>query len=243
MRTIATAMLLAGLASAPARAALVTVNDFSDIMFWTGSGTNEAALVLQFPTAVESGTATPTSIAWGYRWDDPTTTAADMVFALAGQVSGAGTPQPAAGADAQLAIDADYFSSMDAYFIRSFSYDQIGLPSPWSQDIRLMDNDFDNDLGIAFYTFAADPPDASGTWPMASGFSVSSVGMAGALLADGGWYGFLIQEYDVNFEFPATVTFTQPVSAVPEPSGVALLACGGAIVGAMAWRRRRQRAA
>jgi hypothetical protein len=33
------------------------------------------------------------------------------------------------------------------------------------------------------------------------------------------------------------------VAAVPEPSSIALLACGGAVVGAMAWRRRRQRAA
>lgn len=243
MRTRAMVVLFMALVAAPARAALVTVDDFSDILFWTGSGTNEAALVLQFPTAVESGTATPTSIAWGYRWDDPTASAADMVFALAGQITGSDAPQPVAGADARLAIDADYFSTMNAYFIKSFSYDQVGLPSPWSQDIRSMANDFDNDLGIAFYTFVANSPNASGAWPMASGFSVSSAGMAGALLADGGWYGFLIQEYDTNFEFPATVTFTQPVSAVPEPSGVALLACGGAIVGAMAWRRRRQRAA
>jgi hypothetical protein len=214
------------------------VNDFSDILFWTGSGTNEAALVLQFGAG-----ETPTSIAWGYRWDDPTSTVAEMVFALAGQITGAGAPQPVAGADGRLAIDADYFSSMNAYFIRSFSYDQIGLPGPWSQSIRSMANDFDNDLGIAFYTFVADPPNASGAWPMASAFNVASVGMAGALLADGGWYGFLIQEYDVNFDFPATATFAQPVSAVPEPSGVVLLACGGAIVGTLAWRRRRQRAA
>jgi hypothetical protein len=56
-------------------------------------------------------------------------------------------------------------------------------------------------------------------------------------LVDGGWYGFI--QADGN---AATLAFNQPVSAVPEPSGVALLACGGAIVGAMAWRRRRQRA-
>lgn len=225
VRTIAMIMLLVGLATVPARAELATVNDFSDILFWTGSGTNESALVLQFGAG-----ETPTSIAWGYRWDDPNTTAANMVFALA-------------GADARLAIDADYFSEWDAYFIRSFSYDQVGLPSPWSQATRSMANDFDNDLGIAFYTSVADPPNASGTWPTASGFSISAVGIAGAPLADGGWYGFLIQEYDANFAFPATVTLTQPVAAVPEPSSIALVGCGGSVFGAMAWRRRRQRAA
>lgn len=238
MRPIATVMLLVGLATVSARAELATVDDFSDILFWTGSGTNESALVLQFGAG-----ETPTSIAWGYRWDDPTTTAADMVFALAGEIAGSGTPQPVAGADARLAIDADYFMSMKDHLIKSFNYDQVGLPSPWSQAMRSMANDFDNDLGIAFYTFVADPPNASGAWPMASGFSLASVGMAGALLADGGWYGFLIQEYDANFALPATVTFAQPVSAVPEPSAIALVGCGGAVVGAMAWRRRRQRAA
>lgn len=225
MRTMATVMLLAGLATVPARAELATVSDFSDILFWTGSGTKKSTLVLQFGAG-----ETPTSIAWGYRWDDPTTTAADMVFALA-------------GADARLAIDADYFSNWNAYFINSFDYDQVGLPSPWSQGARSMANDFDNDLGIAFYTFVADPPNASGAWPMASGFSVASVGMADARLADGGWYGFLIQEYDANFAFPATVTFAQPVSAVPEPSGIALVGCGAAVGGAMAWRRRQRRGA
>lgn len=238
VRTIAMIVLLVGLATVPARAELATVNDFSDILFWTGSGTNESALVLQFGAG-----ETPTSIAWGYRWDDPNTTAANMVFALAGQIDGSDVPQPVAGADARLAIDADYFSAWNAYFIGSFSYDQVGLPSPWSQAKRSMINDFDNDLGIAFYTFVANPPNASGAWPTAPGFSISAVGIADALLADGGWYGFLIQEYDANFAFPATVTLTQPVAAVPEPSSIAIVGCGGAVFGAMAWRRRRQRAA
>jgi|GEM_PF-1020360 len=210
--------------------ATVTVNNFSDLLFWTGSGTNASALVLQF-----GDEATPTSIAWGYRWDEPVEespapTVADMVFALA-------------GADPRLAIDADYYPEWNAYFVNSFSYDQIGLPSPWSQSVRSLVNDFDNDLGIAFYTAIPAPPDAAGPWPQAGLLSLAALGIADTPLANGGWYGFVVQEYEA-FVYPETVNFTQPVSPVPEPGTWALLAgaagvvgCGGVV------RRRRKRVA
>jgi hypothetical protein len=205
-----------------------TVNDFNDILSWTGSGTNASALVVQFGTE-----ETPTSIAWGYRWDDPVEaapipTVAAMVFALTGQISGAGAPQPVAGADPRLAITADFYPAWNAYFINAFSYDQIGLPNPWSQSVRSMVNDFDNDLGIAFYTSVADPLNPTGPWPQAGLLSLAAEGMTGTPLAQGGWYGFVIQEYDETFSYPPSVNFTSPVSAVPEPGTWALLA-GGAV--------------
>lgn len=232
MRMRAMVVLFMALMAAPARAALVTVDDFSDILFWTGSGTNEAALVLQFPTAVESGTATPTSIAWGYRWNEPATFA-DMMFSLAGGITGG--PLPAAGADQRLAVDVSYFGEEWGYFVNTISYDQIGLPAAdWSQAVREM-GPYDIDTGEYPAQYQLDA--GSGAWT-GTPFSLSNTGMSTTPLVDGGWYGFI--QADGN---AATLAFTQPVSAVPEPSGVALLACGGAIVGAMAWRRRRQRAA
>jgi hypothetical protein len=219
--------------------ATVTVNNFNDLLFWTGSGTNASALVLQF-----GDEATPTSIAWGYRWDDPVEaepapTAADMIFALTGQISGAGAPQPVAGADPRLAIDADFFTGL-GYFVKSLTYDQNGLPTPWSQSVRSLVNDFDNDLGIAFYTAVADPLNPSGPWPQAGLFSVAASGMAGTPLANGSWYGFVVQEYDAEFAFPATVNFTQPVSAVPEPGTWALLAGAAVVIGCGGVVRRRR---
>jgi hypothetical protein len=231
MRTRAMVVLFMALVAAPARAALVTVDDFSDILFWTGSGTNEAALVLQFPTAVESGTAMPTSIAWGYRWNEPATFA-DMMFSLAGGITGG--PLPAAGADQRLAVNVSYFGEEWGYFVNTISYDQIGLPAAdWSQAVREM-GPYDIDTGEYPAQYQLDA--GSGAWT-GTPFSLSNAGMSTTPLVDGGWYGFI--QADGN---AATLAFNQPVSAVPEPSGVALLACGGAIVGAMAWRRRRQRA-
>ena len=73
-------------ANPPSPASSLTVGDFSDILFWTGSGTNSAALVLQFPTTVETGTVAPTSIAWE-EYDDGTVKIVaerhDQVVALA----------------------------------------------------------------------------------------------------------------------------------------------------------------
>lgn len=228
MRTKMMALLLLMMPVASARAALVAVDDFSDILFWTGSGTNEAALVLQFPAAVESGTATPTSIAWGYRWDGAATFAG-MVFSLAGEITGG--PQPVAGADPRLAVDVTFFGEEFGYFVNTIQYDQRGLPSgDWSQAVRQI-GPYDPDTGEYPAQYQLDT--AGGSWTGAA-FNLSNVGMSTTPLAVGGWYGFVQADGSA-----ATLTFAQPVSAVPEPSSVVMLACGGAIVGAMAWRRRR----
>jgi hypothetical protein len=212
--------------------ATVTVNDFSDLLFWTGSGTNASALVLQF-----GDEATPTSIAWGYRWDEPVEespapTVADMVFALA-------------GADPRLAIDADYYPDWDAYYIKAFSYDQIGLPTPWSQSVRSLVDDYEADLGIGFYTAVPDPLDPSGPWPPSGLLSLAPLGIADVPLANGGWYGFVVQELiytpgELYPELPATANFTQPVSAVPEPGTWALLAGAAGVIGCGGVMRRRR---
>lgn len=57
-----------------ARGAVVT--DFSDIQYWVGSGTNEAALVIQWNDG-----KSPVSLAWGFRWDDAAT-GWDMIQAI-----------------------------------------------------------------------------------------------------------------------------------------------------------------
>ncbi|MEY3206139.1 MAG: hypothetical protein RLZZ21_2470 [Planctomycetota bacterium] len=230
-RSIGLALLVLGAATSSARAEFVTVGDFSDILFWTGSGTNSAALVLQFPTTVETGTVAPTSIAWGHRWNG-SATFADMLFSLAGNI--AGGPLPAAGADLRLSVDVSYSVGLAGYFVNEIRYDQVGLPSPWSNALRIIAA-YDPETGEYPAQYQLDAGNSQ--WS-ATPFDASQFGISGTPLVTGGWYGFIQADGSAG-----TLAFAQPVSAVPEPSGVVLLACGGAIVGTLAWRRRRQRAA
>lgn len=73
-RTITLALLIFSVAMLAASCA--SAFDFSDIQFWTGSGSNEAALVIDWNDG-----KTPESIAWGYRWNG-TATGYDMFQAV-----------------------------------------------------------------------------------------------------------------------------------------------------------------
>lgn len=213
------------------------VSGFGDIRFWTGSGTGQSALVIDFGTAAPQGS--PPAVAWGYRWSGPANLA-DMLFALTGSISGSNLPAPIPGADPRLGLVASYFASLESYFIRSIAYDQVGLPPGWSQETRAIANDFDNDRAIAQY----EAPAAAGAWPAAGTFALSPLGPADTALADGGWYGYVVVDYDpATFEYPATTAFYQPTAAIPEPSAVALAAAGAAALVGGRRRRRRRRAA
>lgn len=210
------------------------VNDFGDILFWAGSGTNEAALVLDFGTAAPP--ATPQAVAWGYRWNGAANLD-DMVFALTGSISGANVPAPVPGSDPRFGITATYYTSFQSYFIASITYDQVGLPAGWSQETRSLVNDFDTDEGIAQF----EAPTAGGIWPQTGTLAVSPVGPADTALATGGWYGYVVAPYDPStFEYPATVSFYQPTAAIPEPSAIAIVAAGLAALGPRLRRRRRR---
>lgn len=209
------------------------VNDFGDILFWAGSGTNQAGLVLDFGTAAPQ--PAPQTVAWGYRWNGAANLD-DMVFALTGVISGANVPAPAAGSDPRLGIAATYYTSFQSYFIAAITYDQVGLPAGWSQQVRSLENDFDTDRGIAQF----EAPAAGGTWPQNGTLVVSAVGPADTALAAGGWYGYVVAPYDpTTFEYPATVSFYQPTAAIPEPSAGAIAVVGLMALGSRLRRRRR----
>jgi hypothetical protein len=207
------------------------VNGFADIGFWAGSGTNASAFVLQFGTA-----AAPTSVTWGYRWNDAAT-AADMIFSLAGDITVAGGDPLPAGADPRLAVDATYYEYGEAtgYYLTAIRYDQVGLPPGWDQTTRsIVDAYFTNGTYPVLYA----APAAGGGWtgagePPLMPFTYSLVGISDLGLAPGGWYGF------VQGTGASSFGFSQPVSAVPEPSGLAILAAGAVVV--LATRRIRGR--
>jgi hypothetical protein len=213
----------------------VPVNGFADIGFWAGSGTNASAFVLQFGTS-----AAPTSITWGYRWNDAATVA-DMIFSLAGDITVTGGSPLSAGADPRLAVDATYYEyeTFAGYYLTELRYDQVGLPQGWDQTMRTIADEYAlNGTYPALYAV----PTAGGSWtgagqPPVMQFTFSTnEGISDLHLSPGGWYGF------VQGTGTSTFGFSQPVAAVPEPSTMSLLVCVGAVVGAGVWRRWRVRA-
>jgi len=256
-KTIGLGLLLVLGLCLPVRADFVNVNDFTDILFWTGSGTNQSALVLYFDDPTYGDGKSPAAVAWGYRWNG-NQTAADMLLSLAGQITVSGSPPspppPQPGSDPRLAVALTYFANQSAtgYFINSLRYNQIGLPSPWQQSERVIDNSvLPPESGFVEIAFYSGLSAAGNGWPNAGSFGLVSTGISDTPLVDGSWYGFVEALYEVQenggdpvwIGFPTTYVFAQPVAAVPEPSGIALVGCGAAVVGSMAWRRRRRRAA
>lgn len=220
MRSMVMALALVTVVACPASAAFVTVNDLSNIILWAGSGANEAGFVLQF-----GDSQAPTAIAWGYRWDG-SASAEDMIFAIAGSVTGA-TPTPPAGLDSRLTIDVVEFPPF-GFFVNTITYDQAGLPPEWSQVSRTIEDDF---VGSGTYPAFYLNPGAGGTWSGPTmNLALSGLGMSDTVLADGGWYAFVQSDGSDPF------AFTQPVSAVPEPGTWALV--GGAAVAGLVIRRR-----
>ena len=90
-KAVALGFLLALVVHAPARSELATVSNLADLVFWAGTGTNQAALVVAFGATPYGDGASPAAVAWGYRWNG-SQTQADMLLALAGQITVSGSP-------------------------------------------------------------------------------------------------------------------------------------------------------
>lgn len=209
MRKILLALLLA--VPLTSWSQLITVTNLDNIQYWTGTGTNRAALVLEF-----GDLATPTSIAWGYRWNG-SRNASSLLFALAGTITGSNAPSPLAGADARLSVDVSFFAEYGGYFVNTISYAQSGLPAPWTQTTRVIQDDYFGDGSYpTLYSL-------NSTGPWGNSFVQAQVGMSDLSISNGMWIGFVQSD---GADDPRI--FAQPVAAVPEPRTLALLvlACG-----------------
>jgi hypothetical protein len=213
--------LLALLIAAPLTSwsQLITVNSFTNIQYWTGSGTNSAALVLEF-----GGPSIPASVAWGYRWNGSSATAATLLFSLAGTITGTSAPAPLLGSDPRLSVDVSFFPDYGGYFVNTISYNQSGLPAPWTQAMRLIEDAYFVDKTYpTLYSL-----NSVGLW--GASFAQAQVGMSDIPLTNGVWIGFVQSD---GADDPRT--FAQPVAAVPEPRTSALLVLGAAC--AFLWRK------
>lgn len=215
--------------------ATAQVDDFADIRFWVGTGSNRAALVIDW-----AGTPDLSTLVWGYRWNgeahgetmlravvesDP------RLFARLGEPGLFGTPLFGIGYDR----DRDGFGLSDGTPFNSVG---IAVTSP-SDDATAADpSDSYNEgwfsAGFWGYYGGNGNPYAGGVW------EESFVGFSDRILADGDWDGF---RYAPEFQFaspsqgfPALAprSFVSPLletpatgpSVVPEPWSSTYLAFG-----------------
>ncbi len=177
--------------SGPLQAQSLVAN-FSNIGFWSGAGSNQAALVLEF----DAGGGGRISVAWGYRWDGPAVMQ-DMIFALAGTITGSSeAPTPQSGSDTRLAVDVGYFEGF-GFYINSLTFDARGLGGFWPNSELRIEDDF---FGTGTYPAVYLRPD-SGVWTsQAFDFSTDD-GIPTLALQNGGWFGVVQGEGDATFSF------------------------------------------
>jgi len=189
----------------------VLIQSFDDVTYWVGSGTNSAALVIDW----NDGTS-PVSLAWGFHWDG-IATGQDMFLAIAGIIQGdlSGT-----GADPHLALTITSFSFGDAvtgiaYTGAGFSHDSAGFESGGYWEYYCSGGTFDTPPDGAPNAYAGSLfyPGSNGTPDWVSSFT----GFGDRILSDGSWDGWSFAPGFVS------EPLDQPVAAVPEPSTVCLL--------------------
>ena len=195
------------------------VQSFDDIQFWTGSGTNRSALVLQWNDG-----GTPISLAWGYRWSG-NATGIGMLKAIAGSTSVTAPQSPStvldtlSGADSRLNLTMERYSFGDSIFSVSFN---DGVQNRTRADWATGSWAYSIFGGNFSYVNWGDPTpytyNTSGatTYSSVNWFS-SPIGASDRELVDGSWDAF---SFAPGF---ATTAVAQPFAAsVPEPS-VAIL--------------------
>ena len=195
---LAASLLLIGTLGVKAQ---TLVQSFDYIEFWTGSGENRSALVVEFNSSTN-----PFSVVWGYKWSGGTNLQT-MMFDLAGVITGG--PASVMGSDSRLSISVTYFAGL-GYSIDALTYDQSGLGGAWPPGTLNLGG-WDGTNWNNLFSFAG-----TSAWPSTS-FNYSQFGMADTSLVNGGWYGWILSNG------PQTYNFAQPFAApIPEPS-VAIL--------------------
>lgn len=238
LRNIASlgAMLFAFLVSPlVASASPYTDFDLSNIQYWVGSGSNEAALVVDFQ--MPSGTE---SYAWGYRWNG-TATGEDMFRAIAGttvlrQRDGGAFEGTFTGSDPRLYLRSSDFGPGLGDSVFGIGYDANNNGGSFVSGYE------NNETG-----YATDPGDDyregwfNGYWsywvsdPDAPDWGYSGLGFSSRQLTNGSWDGW--SYVDFNADDSGGTPAVPQAAQVPEPTGL----CAVGLVGAAMFLRRRCR--
>ena len=209
VRRSATALIIAGL-GVLAGTASAQMFDFQNIQNWTGTGSNEAAMVVDW-----HDDKTPESLVWGYRFNGPAT-GLDMIQAID-------------AADPRL----EFFFQYGGGYIYGIGYDldnnggtfTPGTPgydsdgnSTETGSASDPDNHYAEGVFSKFWgydTAEASPYGGGGTW------TESPVGAGDRTLANGSWDGWSLSYDEQNFSIPDPRFPVAAAANAPEPSTLA----------------------
>ena len=184
----------------------VVVNDFDDIINWTGTGSNRAAVVIDWDNGSDP-------LVWGYRFD--TATSADMVQAVV-------------EADSRLFAKVEAFSF--GWFVHGFGYDRnatgfsISTGTDFGPSGFVFSGDYDDATSIdPFDSYRETDALFANSWSFWNGtgndypganWLASGVGISDRALSDLAWDGFRFNTAGFGNETPPGLAF----AAVPEPN-------------------------
>ena len=213
--------------------------DFLGINHWVGSGANQSALVIDWNDGI--GTE---SFVWGYRFDGAVTAetmfldvvASDpYLYARVGTDGGFGIPVYGIGYD----LDQDGFSVDDGIVFNGLGLAVTGDPlNPEEGDKLDADDHYLEGWWTGFWgqtetVSTGSPYGGSGVW-------TNGLGLIQHDLADGTWTGLSFAPGFASSD--PSEPISAPLSAVPEPSTLALFILGvcGLIGGRMALCHQRK---
>jgi len=196
------------------RASVLT---FDSIEFWTGAGTNRAALVIQWNDG-----ASPVSLLWGFRWSGEAR-GIDMLKTIAGSTvsreDGQSTflPVTSTGADPRLALSLINYSFGKAVEALVFTdREVVRTQNDWSTgywEYSIYGGAFEYDLYDAKGNSVVSTYSQTGTHTYSMVDWVSSpIGASDRPLIDGSWDAF---SFAPNFN---SIPVVEPSPALPPPN-------------------------
>jgi hypothetical protein len=181
---------------------------FNDIQYWVGTGSNRAAIAIDW----SDGSTSPPALVWGFRWDG-VAHGRDMLTAVVAADSRLyakfGGPPGSENAIFGIGYDANNDGQFAIDDGTSFDSNGIAYTGPADSAVSTNLADYYSEgwfTGFWHYGVASSDPYSGGQW------SDSQAGMASRTLADGAWDSWT---FTPNFSFMAFAM--NPTAAAPPP--------------------------